>query len=85
MNPTAVREVVLFVAFTLALGLIHTWHESRMHRRKMAAEEALRLDKIRQQAVKQLKIEQQAWSRRAGQEDAQPAMIAVAEEVPIRT
>ena len=83
MNPTAVLEVVLFVAIAIALGLIHMWHEAGIHRRKVAAEEALRLDAIRQQAVKQLKIEQQAWSSSAGQEDVQPALIA--EQMPIRT
>jgi hypothetical protein len=73
MNPTAVLEVVLFVAIAIAVGLTHMWHGARIHRRKVAAEEARRLDAIRQQAVKQLKIDQQAWSSRAAPEDGQPA------------
>ena len=43
MNPTAVLEVVLFVVIAIALGMTHVWHEARIHRRKVAAEEALRL------------------------------------------
>ena len=85
MNSTAVLEVVLFVAIAIALGLIHFWKDSRTQKQKMAAKEALRLDDIRQQAVKQLKIEQHAWSSRAARGDGPPAQATSREEMPVRT
>ena len=85
MNPTAVLEIILFSAVAIALGLIHLWNDSRTQTQKMAAQEALRLDEIRQQAVKQLRIEQHAWPRRAAPEDGQPAQATSREEMPLRT
>jgi hypothetical protein len=54
MSSEAVWEAALFIIAASALGLIHTWNYQRSASRMRAAQEALRLDAIRQQAVKQL-------------------------------
>jgi hypothetical protein len=46
----------------LVLGLAHLWNYNRHDTRKTKAEEALRLDAIRKEAVKQLKSEHRMWS-----------------------
>ena len=70
MSSTAVWEACLFLTIAAALGLSHLWNDKRVRRQKAAAQDALLLDEIRQQAVKQLKIEQHAWSVKVRQEDA---------------
>jgi hypothetical protein len=46
----------------IVLGLAHLWNYNRHDTRKTEAEEALRLDAIRKEAVKQLKSEHRMWS-----------------------
>jgi hypothetical protein len=62
MSSEAVWEAALFIIAASALGLIHIWNYQRSASRMRAAQEALRLDAIRQQAVKQLKAEHCIWS-----------------------
>ena len=62
MSSEAVWEAALFIIAGSALGLIHIWNYKRSASRKRAAEEALRLDAIRQEAVNQLKAEHRIWS-----------------------
>jgi hypothetical protein len=62
MNSEASLEAVLPVVAGFGLGLIHFWNYKRSASRKRAAEEALRLDAIRQEAVNQLKAEHRIWS-----------------------
>jgi hypothetical protein len=62
MSAQANLEAVLFVIAGFALGLVHFWNHTRSASRKRAAEEALRLDAIRQAAVNQLKAEHRIWS-----------------------
>jgi hypothetical protein len=63
MSSDNILEAALFVVAAFALGLSHVWNYNRSIRRKSEAEEALRLDAIRQEAVKQLKAEHRSWSR----------------------
>ena len=62
MSSEAVLEIAFLAFSAIALGLVHVWHCTRAARRKAEAEEALRLDAIRQDAVKQLRAEHRAWS-----------------------
>ena len=62
MSSEALLEAALFVFAAFALGLVHLWNYKRSTSRMRAAEEALRLDAIRQAAVKQLKAERSIWS-----------------------
>jgi hypothetical protein len=62
VSSEAVWEAALFIIASSALVLIHIWNYKRSASRMRAAQEALRLDAIRQQAVKQLKAEHCIWS-----------------------
>ena len=62
MSSEAVWEAAFFVIAAFALGLAHFWNYNRSASRKKETEEALRLDAIRQEAVKQLKDERCIWS-----------------------
>ena len=62
MSSEAVWEAAFFVIAAFALGLAHFWNYNRSASRKKEADEALRLDAIRQEAVKQLKAEHRIWS-----------------------
>lgn len=62
MSSEAFWEAALFVIAAFALGLVHFWNYNRFANRRKEAEAALRLDAIRQEAVKQLKAEHRTWS-----------------------
>ena len=62
MSSEAVWEAALFIIAASVLGLVHFWNYKRSASRMRAAEEALRLDAIRQAAVKQLKAGRCIWS-----------------------
>ena len=51
MSSEAVWEAALLIIAASALGLMHFWNYTRSASRMRAAEEALRLDAIRQEAV----------------------------------
>ena len=55
-------ELSLLAVFALALSLLHVWHAKCSARRKMDAEDAARLDAVRQAAVEQLRAEHRLWS-----------------------
>jgi hypothetical protein len=62
MTSEAMLEgAVLFVS-AIVLGLAHVWNYNCHGRRKAEAEDALRLQSIRQKAVQQLKSEHRMWS-----------------------
>ena len=62
MSSEALWEAALLIIAASALGLMHFWNYTRSASWMRAAEEALRLDAIRQEAVNQLKTEHRIWS-----------------------
>jgi hypothetical protein len=62
MTSEAILEGTAFVIIAIVLGLAHVWNYNCYERRKGEAEDALRLDSIRQNAVQQLKSEHRMWS-----------------------
>jgi hypothetical protein len=62
MISDPILEGAVLSITAIVLGFAHLWNYNRHDRRKTEAQEALRLDAIRQQAVKQLKSEHRMWS-----------------------
>jgi hypothetical protein len=60
-----ILEAAVLSITAIVLGQAHLWNYNRHDRRKTEAEEALRLDAIRKEAVKQLKSEHRMWSAAA--------------------
>jgi hypothetical protein len=62
MTSAAILECAAFAITAVVLGLAHVWNYNRHHRRKAKAEDALRIESIRQKAVERLKSEHRMWS-----------------------
>jgi preprotein translocase subunit SecG len=62
MTSVAILEAAAFFITAIVLGLAHLRNYNRHDERKAEAEDTLRLESIRQNAVQQLKSEHQMWS-----------------------